>query len=115
MRFLITITILFLTSTALGGSWHRHKRTVHLQPGECIKVGNQKVCAVPQQIETEPTSIENIVMYCSLEKYGANTTKMWVLYQASTTNKGKTRKTRLKAFPHFEGSECKNEATRIGG
>ena len=107
MKYLIAM--MFLVSTNAMG-WHK---TTYLNPGECMIVKNHKICAAPQYAEQQPTTVEKMYAFCSLEKYGSNPSKMWVLYQAATNSKGHTKKTRLKAYPHFEGSECKDEASRI--
>lgn len=122
MKSILFLTIILFSGVAEARHSHRHNRDiVYLQPGECLSIRGQTVCAAQQPafsqpVQVEPTTVEQIFAYCSLGRFDKSTSlNVWGLFQSTTTNKGTIRKTMLKSFPHFEGSKCEAEASRMNG
>lgn len=121
----IIATIIFLFAS------HAHAGTVTIQPGQCVQVGSTNVCASSGQVSSNnqptigqpyyphgqfpPIVVEPVqelapYAYCRLSENKAPNT--WNLYRQGGTTKHRMNQL-VKSFPHFEGSDCQDEADKI--
>lgn len=113
MKIFFALISLVSATNAFANLHGYNQNTIFLNPGDCITVGANRICAhVNNSSDFYNQSVHQIRVFCNLEEHGSGP-KKWIMYQVTTSNTGKTRKTLLKTFAHFEGKECESEARRF--
>lgn len=77
-----------------------HAEPIYVQPGQCIMVGSQQVCAMAQPGTLQPAK-SDVIYVCRFGKYADAETpemKTWELIQLRVNDSGTKVETNLKNF-----------------
>lgn len=88
--------------------------TIYIQPGTCVRVGKQEVCAT--QNSTATSAVEPQILYTC--RFGAHPgadvpdLKSYALFQISISPEGRKVETLLKNFGTNGKAQCEKEAEK---